>query len=130
MSGLSGSVVTDHTPSCPFCIGPAFVPSQRSTTSFALGARRRKVTRPSAWTSGDTSVCAEAVVAAVISRTTGRFVIGISPEKRLLSGSSLSATRLRVNPAGSYDDKYEFRHPGGSLFVVTRTGGNRTWSIV
>src|SRR6266850_8000619 len=55
MSGSSGSVVTDHTPSPSFCIASFGAPSRSTVTSFALGARKRKVTRLSGCTSGETS---------------------------------------------------------------------------
>src|SRR5258708_23911982 len=55
MSGGSGSVVTDQTPCASFSIASFGAPSRSTVTSFALGARKRKVTRLSARTSGEAS---------------------------------------------------------------------------
>src|SRR5207247_661353 len=55
MSGGSGSVVTDQTPCASFSMASFGAPSRSTVTSFALGARKRKVTRLSARTSGETS---------------------------------------------------------------------------
>src|SRR5258706_13413269 len=55
MSGGSGSVVTDQTPCASFSMASFGALSRSTVTSFALGARKRKVTRLSARTSGETS---------------------------------------------------------------------------
>src|SRR5215212_1109474 len=53
MSGSSGPVVALHTPSSSFCITRRPIAPPVTRTSFALGARRRNVTRRSAETSGE-----------------------------------------------------------------------------
>ena len=54
MSGSIGPTVTLHTPSAPFVsAGSVDRHSQNTVTFEALGARTRKVTRPSADTSGE-----------------------------------------------------------------------------
>src|SRR5260370_36404451 len=57
MSGSSRSVVSDQAPWASFSMRDSFPPSQRTCTLVAAGSLRRKVTRPSAWTSGETSCC-------------------------------------------------------------------------
>ena len=52
MSGDIGSVVRLQTPWSSFCMGRR-LPPIATATSLAFGARSRKVTRPSAATSGD-----------------------------------------------------------------------------
>src|SRR6266852_781056 len=64
MSGSSGLVVRDQTPWPSFSMRDSFTPSQWTWTLVADGAFRRKVTRPSARTSGETSGCDETGVAA------------------------------------------------------------------
>ena len=65
MFGSSGPTVTDQTPAASRVIfsgvlGAGRVHSPDTVTALALGARRRRVTRPSGCTSGETSVSAAA----------------------------------------------------------------------
>src|SRR6266446_2510252 len=70
MSGSSGLVVRDQRPWPSFSMRDSFTASQWTWALVAPGAFRRKVTRPSAWTSGETSGCGEAGVATKSARGT------------------------------------------------------------
>ena len=54
MPGATGPTVTLHTPLASFCMGTVPTASQITETFSALGARSRKVIRPSVCTSGET----------------------------------------------------------------------------